>query len=95
VADIEVAEALFRCIQEAVTNTLKHGNASEMNIELERGVNDVMLTVTDNGGCKLDWREGAGLRGMRERIEALKGKLEVASSTGFKLNITIPVVESL
>jgi len=95
VADIEVAEALFRCIQEAVTNTLKHGNASEMNIELHRGVTDVELTITDNGGCQLDWREGAGLRGMRERIEALKGKLDVASGAGFKLNITIPVMESL
>jgi signal transduction histidine kinase len=95
VPDIEVAEALFRCIQEAVTNTLKHGNASQMNIAIERSSNDVLLSITDNGGCHLDWREGAGLRGMRERIEALKGKLDIATSSGFKLNITIPVAESL
>ena len=95
VGDVEVAEALFRCIQEAITNTLKHGNASRMTIALHHGPNDIRLNIQDNGGCRFDWREGAGLRGMRERIEALKGQLDIATQAGFQLNIKIPVMEAL
>lgn len=95
VADVEVAEALFRCIQEAITNTLKHGNASQLNIALRHGPNDIHLQVSDNGCCSLDWHEGAGLRGMRERVEALKGHFDVVTQSGFQLNIKIPVMEAL
>ncbi|PTY36606.1 hypothetical protein BGP77_04740 [Saccharospirillum sp. MSK14-1] len=96
VADVEVAEALFRCIQEAITNTLKHGNASRMTITTRKGPNDIQLFVADNGGCQGGcFEEGDGLRGMRERIEALRGRLDIATQSGFALNISIPVAEAL
>lgn len=96
VADVEVAEALFRCIQEAITNTLKHGNASRMTISSRKGPNDIQLAITDNGGCQgLFFEEGDGLRGMRERIEALRGQMHIGTQSGFALNISIPIAEAL
>lgn len=96
VADVEVAETMFRCIQEAITNTLKHGNASRMTISTRQGPGDIQLTIADNGGCQGGFfEEGDGLRGMRERIEALRGQLQVGTRSGFALNISIPIAEAL
>jgi signal transduction histidine kinase len=95
VNQVEVAETLFRCVQEAITNTLRHGNASEMRIVLGEQEGTINLDIQDNGGCSLDWREGAGLGGMRERIEALSGKLDILTDRGFQIRIRIPQLEAL
>lgn len=93
--DANTADTLFRCVQEAITNTLKHGNASEMHIELKevQGVFD--LNVHDNGVCQFGFNEGNGLKGMRERIEKLRGQLEISTTKGFGINIRIPNMEAL
>lgn len=95
ISDSQTAEALFRCIQEAITNTLKHGNASHMIISLSRQANVLELNVTDNGRCPFSFNEGSGLKGMRERIENLKGQLEIQTQDGFGINIRIPYLEPL
>lgn len=95
VNQVELAETLFRCVQEAITNSLKHGNASQMRIQLGEQDGDITLEIRDNGGCPMDWREGAGLGGMRERIEALSGRLDILTREGFQLSIRIPQLEAL
>lgn len=95
ISDSQTAEALFRCIQEAITNTLKHGNASHMTITLVRKANVLELDVTDNGRCAFSISEGNGLKGMRERIENLKGQLEIRTQNGFGISIRIPYLEPL
>ncbi len=93
--DAKTADTLFRCVQEAITNTLKHGNASEMNISLYLQDDAFELHVNDNGHCHMNISEGSGLKGMRERIEQLRGQLEITTTKGFGLNIRIPNMEAL
>jgi len=95
VNDVKTAETLFRCVQEAVTNTLKHGNASEMDIVLTHHANTIELNVNDNGHCQMSICEGNGLKGMRERIEKLRGQLDINTNKGFGLSIRIPNMEAL
>ena len=93
--DANTADTLFRCVQEAITNTLKHGKASAMQIELARNDRSFELTVVDNGSTKGGFAEGNGLKGMRERIEKLRGQLDITTTKGFGINIRIPDVEAL
>ena len=84
--------AIVRCTQEAITNTLRHAQASQLVIELEQAVDgSVCLAIRDNGHGG-SFREGGGLAGMRERFERLGGKLSVASAPGqgFSIRGTIP-----
>lgn len=80
------AHALFRCIQEAVTNTLRHAQATRLTIRLEirRETSDAMTVarVADNGRGTPVIVEGNGLRGMRERLADIGGDLRIAAGSG-------------
>ena len=82
--DPEVETALFRIAQEALTNALKHGQASAIEIAVAQMGDDVGIRVRDNGvgfdpsGLTV----GVGLVGMRERVDMLAGKLSVVSDPG-------------
>jgi two-component system sensor histidine kinase UhpB len=89
--------ALYRVVQECLTNVAKHAAATEVAVQLERSAGEsVRLTVADNGqgfaprGAPL----GLGLLGMRERIEALKGSLAIEASprAGVTIEVVLPVV---
>ncbi len=94
--------ALFRVLQEALTNVHRHSAASAADILIARLSGQVILEVRDNGrGMQQEalqrFREtgsgtGVGLMSMHERARELGGKLEVESSgTGTSVRITIPV----
>lgn len=76
------ADAILRCVQELITNTLRHAQARELRIELQQ-VADGGLTISasDDGRCG-PVVEGQGLAGMRERFELLGGTLSVAAPPG-------------
>ncbi|TBW39626.1 histidine kinase [Azotobacter chroococcum] len=82
-----VAVALFRIVQEALTNIERHAGAGTVLVELEPCVKGVQLRVEDDG-IGFDPRtieqpqEGIGLRNMRERIEHLGGRFSLSSSSG-------------
>lgn len=88
---------LYRSVQESLTNAMRHGNPSEVSIELaaEQGPSGsfVRLRITDNGVGISDTAElGYGLSGMRERVRALKGSLRIEpSEPGTQIHVTIPV----
>jgi two-component system, NarL family, sensor histidine kinase DesK len=77
-------------LREAVTNVVRHAQATRCSLRLERSNGHCRLEVQDDGsgGYQI---EGNGLRGMRERVEALGGQLERDTSNGTKLKITLPV----
>jgi two-component system, NarL family, sensor histidine kinase DesK len=77
-------------LREAVTNVLRHARAAHCYLRLERVNGHCHLEIRDDGrgGYQV---EGNGLRGMRERVEALGGKLERDTSQGTRLHITLPV----
>lgn len=81
--------ALSLVLREAVTNILRHAGATSCRLELATDSLGTRLLVHDNGRGAVK-REGNGLRGMRERIEALGGRLEIDSHEGTRLAIDIP-----
>ncbi|MFM0642966.1 cache domain-containing protein [Paraburkholderia bryophila] len=86
-----VNTVLFRIAQEALTNIVRHAQASSAALTLEVSHDAVTLTIADNGRgfdtayAFVGRRSGVGLRNMRERLEALGGKLSLSSQTGHTL----------
>lgn len=90
-----VAHALFRCIQEAVTNAMRHAGATRLAIEVRARGGATFVRVADDGCGKAGAAEGSGLRGMRERVADLGGELRFARGIdgGFAVEVTLPVTE--
>jgi signal transduction histidine kinase len=92
IPDGQAAEALLRCIQEALTNTLRHANAHTCVIRLYTRRRQVVLEIEDDGRSTATITPGNGLNGMKERIEALAGSLRWQNSSGsFFLQAQLPV----
>jgi signal transduction histidine kinase len=89
----EVATALYRIAQEALTNVVKHSHAGAVSILLTRKNGRVALVVEDDGIGFDPARpvDGFGLQGMRERVELLGGSLHVESRTGAGTTLAVEV----
>jgi signal transduction histidine kinase len=89
-----INKVLLRIIQEAFTNSIRHGKASRMLIQFWEFPREFTMTVTDNGAGAADIIKGIGLAGMEERLGSVGGTLSVSSPQegGFRLKITIPLV---
>jgi two-component system sensor histidine kinase DegS len=77
--------ALFRLIQESVTNAFKHSEASEIVVKLEINQNRAAAVIKDDGkGFNIQEKkaESFGIIGMRERVELLEGQLSIDSKVG-------------
>ncbi|MER2126605.1 sensor histidine kinase [Solibacillus sp. FSL H8-0523] len=82
-SDYEVA--IFRLVQESVNNALKHGKSSLIHVKIEWLRDEINVVVKDNGkGFDTDnVREGSfGIIGMKERIDLLKGTINISSAVG-------------
>lgn len=74
---------LYRVVQEALTNCVKHAGATTARVLLHDSPRDVVLTIQDSGiGFAAGSSGGIGLLGMRERVEELEGEFAVVSSPG-------------
>lgn len=87
--------AIFRVVQESLTNVSRHAEASEVTIRLHYADDLIRLTVQDNGKGfdphATNRRGSFGLLGMRERVLALNGRFDIASgSTGTTITIDVP-----
>ncbi len=87
---VEISLAVYRIVQEALTNICKYAAATEVTIQLETRANILHLIIQDNGqGFDLNQNTtGFGLRGMRERTLALGGRFELDSAPGSGCRIT-------
>jgi signal transduction histidine kinase len=81
--DSAVNIAVYRIIQEAVTNAVRHGNASRISVKLDYSKESIRFYAADNGVGSDNVKEGYGLKGIRERVEAFGGKVEIESGDGF------------
>ena len=77
-------------VREAVTNIVRHAQASQCRMLFASGNGRYSLTVEDDGRGNIR-QEGNGLRGMRERIEALGGRFSIDGQQGTRLNIDLPI----
>ncbi|MFD0725884.1 sensor histidine kinase [Lysobacter brunescens] len=80
VDDIDQAETLLRCAQEAITNALRHGRARHIRLRLQRDAAGLALTIDNDGLAPSRVDEGNGLTGMRERLGAIGGRLEIEAT---------------
>ena len=89
----EVETALYRIVQEALTNVSKHAGASRISIVVRRKGNSAAVVVEDDGrGFDAHARsDGLGLPGMRERVALLGGRLIVESSSGSGTTLAVEV----
>lgn len=72
-----VALDIYRIIQEATGNAIKHSGASQIVVELRRDAHNLEASVRDNGTYKADRRKGIGLESIRRRAKAINGNLSV------------------
>lgn len=92
-----VENHLFRIVQEAISNTLRHAKAEKMEIRLHRRGDTVRLTLRDDGiGFEMDESKQTsyGLSNMQERINEIGGSIQfiTAPGKGMRIEITVPLV---
>ena len=84
--DTETATALFRIVQETLTNVARHANSTEVNIRLADEHGQLILEVRDNGRGiseeQLSGNRSLGILGMRERVLLIGGELTISGSPG-------------
>ncbi len=92
-----VERAVYRIVQEALTNTVRHAGAGAVAVLVELGGTAVRVEVTDDGAGSPSEVEGHGLRGMRERALALGGSFAAGprAGRGFQVTATLPVGAAL
>lgn len=88
-----VAHAVFCCVQEALSNVVRHANAARMAIDIALRDGWLHAVIEDDGAGRGAAPEGNGLRGMRERLALLGGVLEAADlpQRGFGLRLALPL----
>jgi signal transduction histidine kinase len=94
----EVGIALFRVVQECLTNVYRHSGSKSCSIKLQREENSLRLEVRDAGKgmpkAAASSSSGVGLRGIRERLRYLGGKLELESSeSGTAVIALVPMMQ--
>lgn len=90
-----VENVLGMCLKEAVTNVVKHSQATFCHVLIKQSQTELFLQVQDNGiGFEGDaqFSDGNGLIGMKERLEFVNGSIEISGIDGTTLNIRIPHV---
>jgi signal transduction histidine kinase len=87
------AHTVLRCVQEIITNVIRHAAARNLWIELTRKDGGIAIRARDDGRGAKEVRPGHGLTGMRERLEQVGGTLQIETQTakGFCLEAWMPV----
>jgi signal transduction histidine kinase len=95
VPDGRTSRAMLRAVQEIVTNSIRHGEAGNLWITIERTPDELRLAARDDGQATNAFEEGFGLSGMRRRLEALGGSLTAAPAAagGFEVCAALPCRE--
>lgn len=98
---VNLETEIFRVIQEAINNILRHAHAENVRINVSRSRDNIKIEIVDDGNgfnvqdvlTLRDGSRGLGLQGMKERIELVNGKLIIKSdiAKGTKISITIPL----
>ncbi|WP_288378228.1 ATP-binding protein [uncultured Massilia sp.] len=95
--DDGASTAVFRIVQEALTNIARHAEASSVVLTLDRSNHDLLVTIRDNGrgisAEDMEKVESLGLIGMRERVWALQGEITIGAdeAPGTRIDISIPI----
>lgn len=86
---------LSMCLKEAVNNVVKHSGATDCTLTIEKSHTEVVMKIHDNGTSQtkeLNFKQGHGLQGMKERLEFVNGTLEIILGQGTTLVTRIPLI---
>jgi signal transduction histidine kinase len=88
-----VEVAAYYVVSEALTNATKHGRASNVTVEVEARPDALLLIVRDDGVGGASFGRGSGLVGLKDRVEALGGRIVVDSEpdAGTALTVELPL----
>ncbi|WP_425553021.1 sensor histidine kinase [Dactylosporangium fulvum] len=86
-----VEVAVYFVVSEALTNAAKHSQASVVHVTVETDTSAIRLSVHDDGTGGADVSEGTGLMGLRDRVEALGGRLNIVSPPGQGTTLTAEI----
>jgi two-component system sensor histidine kinase UhpB len=88
-------DTAYRIMQEALSNAMRHGKPRRIWLELRQDGADLLVTVADDGGgIAAGAAQGAGLSGMRQRVEALGGRLSIIpQEDGVRICGTLPLAQ--
>ncbi len=88
------AEVLLRCVQEIITNSVRHSSATTLQIEVDRNGSGIEVRAHDDGQGTAAIRPGLGLTGMKERLEQVGGRLALHSEPGKGFEVTAWIPEA-
>ena len=97
--DTKIKTYIYRLMQEALNNIVKHADAREVKVNLERSPEHLTLVISDDGKGFLPEtaaKEGGnGIHNMRERANLLHGQIEIRSApaTGATIILTVPIID--
>ncbi|WP_436527345.1 sensor histidine kinase [Actinoplanes sp. HUAS TT8] len=90
-----VATAVYRVVQEALTNAVRHAGATQVTVTLRYAPDEVLVDVRDDGPGSEAVPDGHGIAGMRERVAALGGALTAGpDERGFVVRASLPLIRS-
>ena len=89
--DEDEENAIYRVIQEGITNAIRHGKAKKIWVTMSEKDSNILLQIRDNGIGSKEIKSGFGTKHMKERIGMLGGTVSFDGSHGFLVNATIPI----
>jgi PAS domain S-box-containing protein len=98
--DDAASSAIFRIVQEALTNIARHADASNVTMNLYRIDSQLLITIRDDGrgiaAADMEKAQSLGLIGMRERVWAMHGEITISGDDppGTRIDIVLPVPEA-
>lgn len=94
-ADPGRARFLCNSLKECISNGLRHGGASAFYVELKKVHGEISLLVSDNGsGLGADFKEGYGIKSMREKAEGFGGVMRISGEEGEGCEVSVFIPES-
>jgi signal transduction histidine kinase len=90
------APSAYCIIAEALTNTAKHARASTISVQIEVAGDVLLLAVRDDGAGGAEFSRGTGLAGLKDRVDALGGRIFLDSpcGAGTSLRVELPLTAS-
>lgn len=94
--DDAYSTAIYRIVQESLTNITRHAQAQKVTVALHRADGNLMISIQDDGRGiaehDLEKTISFGLLGMRERVWSLHGNIDISGDEGTRIRITLPLM---
>jgi len=95
--DVKLQRELYRIVQEAFSNIVKHAQASQIEVQIMKNENLINLSVDDNGKGfnPTQIARGLGLKNIEERVKSLNGKVNIESTigNGTSIMVEVPIIK--